>query len=197
MNKIREYIGGLRDDIVQLTSRLISIPTVNPPGENYSEIGRVLGEKLSQIGIEWQELQVPDEKLEALAPQGALFPRPSIIGHLGEGEKEVHLHGHYDVVPAASDTQFQPRVSNGRVYGRGATDMKGGLAVILFALQTIKHFDMKLHGTLSFSFTPDEETGGLAGLKHLLDGGHINRNIIGVLDPELDHELKRVGHVPR
>ena len=62
--------------------------------------------------------------------------------------------------------------------------MKGGLAVILFTLQVLKKCDTKFNGALSFSFTPDEETGGTAGLKHLLDEGHINRNILGVLDPE-------------
>ncbi|UCE18333.1 MAG: M20 family metallopeptidase [Gemmatimonadota bacterium] len=184
MKQIRDCINELKDEIVEFTSRMISIPTVNPPGKNYGEIVRLFSEKLSRMGIDWQEIHVPKERLGELAPKGEDLPRSSIVGHWGEGEKEVHLHGHYDVVPAASAEQFHPRVSNGRLYGRGAADMKGGLAVILFTLQTLMKCETKLNGTLSFSFTPDEETGGTAGLKYLLDEGHINRNIMGVLDPE-------------
>ncbi|MFQ6094024.1 MAG: ArgE/DapE family deacylase, partial [bacterium] len=148
------------------------------------ECVRVLGEKLSQLGIDWTEVQVPEDRLRELAPKGAGLPRPSIVGHWGEGEKEVHFHGHYDVVPPVSVEQLRPYVSDGKLHGRGAADMKGGLAVILFALQTLKECDVKLDGTLSFSFTPDEETGGAAGLKYLLDAGYINRTVIGVIDPE-------------
>lgn len=184
MSQIRGHINSSRDEIVEFTSRLISIPTFNPPGENYQRCVRVIEEKLSQLGVEWKEVQVPQERIEDLAPKGEGLPRPSIVGRWGEGEKEVHFHGHYDVVPAAFDEQFQPRVENGRLYGRGATDMKGGLTVILFALQALKQCDIQPNGTLSFSFTPDEETGGVAGLKYLLDEGYINRNIMGVLDPE-------------
>ena len=184
MRQIRDCITGLRDEITDFTSRLIAIPTVNPPGQNYGEIVRVLGEKLSHIGIEWQEIHVPKEKLGELAPRGEGLPRASVVGHWGEGEREVHFHGHYDDVPAASAQQFQPRVSNGRLYGRGATDMKGGLAVILFTLLALKKCNAKLNGTLSFSLTPDEETGGEAGLKYLLDEGYISPSLMGVLDPE-------------
>jgi acetylornithine deacetylase/succinyl-diaminopimelate desuccinylase-like protein len=62
--------------------------------------------------------------------------------------------------------------------------MKGGLASMLFAIQILMECGLPLDGTISFSITPDEETGGMTGLKYLLDSGHINRDILGVLDPE-------------
>jgi succinyl-diaminopimelate desuccinylase len=184
VTQIREYIHRMRDEIIEFTSRLIRVPTVNPPGVRYEECVQILGEKLSQLGIEWRKVSVPEERLPELAPKGEGFIRPSIIGTWGEGEKGVHLHGHYDVVPALSEDQFHPYVSSGKLYGRGSTDMKAGLAVILFALQALKESGAHPEGAISLSFTPDEETGGAAGLKYLLDEGYVNRNVIGVIDPE-------------
>ena len=184
MKRIRKCIDGLKDNMIEFTSRLIRIPTVNPPGERYDECARLLGEKLLSLGIDWTEVRVPEDRLTDLAPKGAGLPRPSIVGHWGEGQEELHFHGHYDVVPPLSSEQLRPYVRDGRLYGRGATDMKGGLTVILFALQALKECGVRLTGRLSFSFTPDEETGGAAGLKYLLDAGYINRAVIGVIDPE-------------
>ena len=184
MTKIRDSINGLKEEIAEFTSSLIRIPTVNPPGKNYEKCTRIIGEKLTELGIDWNEIRVPEKRLTELALKGEGLPRPSIVGSFGKGEKELHFHGHYDVVPAIDDKQFQPHISKGRLYGRGAADMKGGLAVILFALQALKECDVSLNGTVSFSITPDEETGGLAGLKYLLDEGYISRNLIGVMDPE-------------
>lgn len=184
MTKIREYIDDLKGEIVEFTGNLIRIPTLNPPGENYEACIRFLGETLSKMGIDWKEVRVPEERLHDLAPKGEGLPRPSIVGRFGEGERELHFHGHYDVVPPVTADQLRPHLSDGRLYGRGATDMKGGLAVILFALQVLKECGVGLEGTISFSLTPDEETGGGAGLKYLLDEGYINRNILGVIDPE-------------
>lgn len=182
--QIRRRIHELRDEISDFTCRLIQIPTINPPGERYEECIKFLGEKLTKLGIEWQKVSVPEERLSELAPKGEGLARPSIVGRFGGGKRELHFHGHYDVVPAISSDQFQPYVSEGKLYGRGAADMKGGLAVILFMLQVLKECNVHLKGTISFSFTPDEETGGVAGLKYLLDEGYINQFLIGVIDPE-------------
>jgi succinyl-diaminopimelate desuccinylase len=182
--RIHDRVRELKGEITDFTRRLIQIPTVNPPGECYEECLHVLGGKLTELGIEWQKIDVPEESLPELAPKGEGLPRPSIIGCFGEGQRELHFHGHYDVVPSIRPDQFQAYVTDGKLYGRGATDMKGGLAVILFTLQVLTECDVRLNGTISVSFTPDEETGGVAGLKYLLDEGYINSSLIGVIDPE-------------
>ena len=182
--QIHRRIEELKGDIAAFIRRLIEVPTVNPPGEHYDECARIIGEKLTELDISWQRIDVPQGRLPELAPKGRGLPRPSVLGLIGEGEQEVHFHGHYDVVPASSPDQFRPVVSEGKLSGRGAADMKGGLAVILYMLQVLKESGVRLGGRVSFSFTPDEETGGLAGLKYLLDEGFINRSVIGVIDPE-------------
>ncbi len=184
VKKVRICADRLQNDLVEFASQLIRIPTVNPPGEHYEECIEAIGQRLDEMSIDWTRVDVPAEKLSELAPQGQDRSRPSIIGRWGQGRRELHFHGHYDVVPAFSEKQFDAYVHDGRLSGRGAADMKGGLASMLFAIQILQECGMRLDGTISYSITPDEETGGVAGLKYLLDSGHINQDIIGVLDPE-------------
>jgi Acetylornithine deacetylase/Succinyl-diaminopimelate desuccinylase and related deacylases len=92
------------------------------------------------------------------------------------GGVKLHFNAHYDVVPGGVGwlvtEPFKPILINGRVYGRGASDDKGGVtALILLAkrIGELREFD----GCVEFSFTPDEEVGGFTGVNYLL--GSITR----------------------
>jgi acetylornithine deacetylase/succinyl-diaminopimelate desuccinylase-like protein len=84
-------------------------------------------------------------------------------------KKSLHFHGHYDVVPEFSPDQFVPRLKGDRLYGRGSSDMKGGLVAMLFTLRAIKECGLELNGKLTFSIVADEETGGRLGTQYLFD----------------------------
>jgi len=171
-------IDGLRGFSVKVLSDLISFPTVNPPGESYGEISEYLSNILSEIGfrVEVVKVQVDDPKR----------PRYNVIARMGDGRPVFHFNGHYDVVPAGPGWKtdpFKPVVTGGLVYGRGASDMKGGIAAIITAAKALADSNAKLGGTLELSFTPDEETGGEAGAAYIVERGIVNPDFAVVAEP--------------
>jgi len=93
---------------------------------------------------------------------------PVVISSSGKG-KPLMLNGHFDVVPPGegwSSDPFVPKVVDDKIYGRGATDMKAGLAVLM---ETYVSMADKLDYPLLFTAVPDEETGGKRGSKFLAE----------------------------
>ena len=127
-----ERAGG---EIAALTGDLVRIPTVNPPGEHYRDCAAFLGERFAALGCEVEFHDPPAD----LVPEGSRYPRRNVIGRLGNGGgRRLHLNGHYDVVPAGSGWSREPfsgEVESGSVWGRGASDMKGGIAAAVFAVE--------------------------------------------------------------
>lgn len=134
--RVSRIVRNNHERIVSPLSDLIAVPTENPPGKSYRECVDYLSERLNEWHIAHHIVSVPNGD----------FPRFSIIGTYGEGEDSLHLHGHYDVVPAHSSEQFQPLVREDSIFGRGSSDMKSGLITILFTLLTIKELGVKLKG---------------------------------------------------
>ena len=174
-DEIKRKIIPYRKATIDLLSDLIAIPTANPPGQSYKECVNYLSQKLKEWGIKCKTINVLHGN----------FPRFSLIGSIGKGQRTLHFHGHYDVVPAQSSHQYHPRLKEDRLWGRGASDMKGGLAAMLFALKLIKESDVTYDGKITFSIVPDEETGGVLGTKYLFAEGFLPpSDCIGMLMPE-------------
>jgi succinyl-diaminopimelate desuccinylase len=172
--QIAGYATAHEAEITRTLSELIAIPTVNPPGRSYWECVDYLSGLLQSWGVEHRIFPVPHES----------HPRYSILGSLGEGEDGLHFHGHYDVVVAQSPEQFQPRQQEGRIYGRGSSDMKGGIVAMLFALRAIQDCGARLSKKITFALVPDEETGSRLGTHHLAEAGLLPRTSLGMLMPE-------------
>jgi acetylornithine deacetylase/succinyl-diaminopimelate desuccinylase family protein len=171
---IAGYATAHEAEITRTLSELIAIPTVNPPGRWYLECVDYLSGLLQSWGVEHRMFSVPHES----------HTRYSILGSLGEGEDGLHFHGHYDVVGAQSPEQFQPRQQDGRLYGRGSSDMKGGVVAMLFALRAIQECGTRLSKRITFAFVPDEETGSRLGTHHLAETGLLPHASFGMLMPE-------------
>jgi acetylornithine deacetylase/succinyl-diaminopimelate desuccinylase family protein len=137
--------------VVELTRRLVAIPSENPPGNHYAECVALLEAELETLGLRPRRLT--DEILEA---------------SVGEGDRPLYFHGHYDVVPAQDRSQFEPYIDGDRLYGRGSADMKGGLAAMIHAMVALRD----VSGRVVLHLVPDEETGGERGSRRLtgLDG---------------------------
>jgi succinyl-diaminopimelate desuccinylase len=186
--KVLAKIDQLENELISLTRDLISIPTVNPPGENYVECVSVLKDVLSDIGCSVRVVDVPKNKLSELAPHGKGLPRPSLIAELGCSKKGpvLHFNGHYDVVPATGDWKidpFKPLIKDGKIYGRGASDMKGAIASMITAFKAIIESDVQLKGSLTLSATPDEETDGFAGAGFITKEGYVKADYCVVGEP--------------
>lgn len=191
---VAEKICLLKDDLISLTQNLINIPTVNPPGKNYEKCVQLLSDKLRGIGFDVKIVQVPREKLPILAPHGGGLPRPNLLAKLpGEESKpSLHFNGHYDVVPAMKGWNLDPFksvIKNGKIYGRGSADMKGGIASMIIAADAIVKSGIDLRGALSFSATPDEETDGFAGSGFITKEGLIKSDYCIIGEPSGIHNV--------
>lgn len=176
---IENTVNSYEDQIIKFTQSLVQIPTENPPGKNYLECAEFLGKKMKEIGCDVEYVNVPQNMLAELAPDGNNLPRINVMGkYKGETERPLlHFNGHYDVVhvgPGWSVDPFGGTVEDGKIYGRCSTDQKSGLTAQIFAIQAIKEAGINLRGSIVSSATPDEETGGEAGVGYLVDQGYLS-----------------------
>jgi len=147
---------------VELLRKLIRFDTSNPPG-NESECITFINDLLKEAGIE--------AKIFARDPD-----RPNLVARLaGTGTAPpLLLYGHVDVVTTGNQNWQHPPfagdVADGYVWGRGALDMKGGVAMMLSAFLRAKAEALRLPGDVILAIVSDEEAGGVYGAKFLVDG---------------------------
>ena len=169
--RLRAEVDARRDDLVALTQDLIRIPTLNPPGQHYRDICEALGARLERSGY----------AVELLRAEGALadsdaYPRWNMVARR-EGARPgacVHFNGHHDVVEVGHGWSVDPfggEVHEGRVYGRGACDMKGGIAASVIAAEAFAAVCPDFAGAIEISATADEESGGYGGVAWLAERG--------------------------
>lgn len=198
---IGKAVDEVADEMVEFLRQIVRIPTENPPGASYPECAAAIGRAMTEAGLDVRTVDVPADLLPSLAPHGMGLPRPSVIGKLsGAGDRPVlHFTGHYDVVPAGGGWSVDPYagvIRGGNLYGRGASDQKSGIAAQVFALKALRRSGLPLAGTILCSATPDEETGGFAGLGYLVDLGIISRENTDfcVITECLDVDSVCLGH---
>lgn len=143
-------------DPVALTQELIRFPSVNPPGGEGPCV-RYVAEVLREAGLDVQLLGIDPE-------------RPNLIARLaGRGAAPpILLHAHADVVPVTGQDwthpPFEGSLIDGHVWGRGAIDMKGGLAMMVSAMLRIP----QPPGDVLLAVSPDEECGSAVGASYLV-----------------------------
>jgi succinyl-diaminopimelate desuccinylase len=192
---VLEQVERLADDMVDFTRTLVRIPTVNPPGDCYSECARAIASKLEGFGYLVQTIGA-----EGLAEHSPAHPRLNVVGRLGvRDQPALHFNGHYDVVPAGSGWSVDPfsaELRNGRIYGRGACDQKSGIAASIYAVEAVRRAGVGLAGAIEQSVTADEESGGFAGVAWLCDQAHLSqeRQRFVVITEPLDPERVCIGH---
>ena len=174
IDRVLAEAEAARDEVVEFTADLIRIPTVNPPGEHYRDCAEFIGRRLGGAGM----------AVEYVAAEGrpehtAAHPRVNVVGRTDTGGRRprLHLNGHFDVVPPGDGWSVDPfggLVRDGRIYGRGASDMKSGIAAAVFAVEAIRRAGVELAGAVDISGTVDEESGGFAGVAHLCETGVIS-----------------------
>jgi len=166
-DELLSRVAGYREEMLAFTERLVAIPTENPPGNCYAETIRLLRAHLEQLGF--ADAQVIGD---------------SVLGSVGQGSPTLYFSGHYDVVPAQNPEQFQPFRKGPNLFGRGASDMKSGLAAMTYAAKALNDVHVPLKGRIGLVFVPDEETAGPRGSRFLAEKGELGKNAIGMLTPE-------------
>lgn len=182
---IAATIASYEDAMVAFTSDLIAIATENPPGVAYRACADRIAAELAAFGLNAALIEAPPviQGIQG-ADSAASQPGYCLASSYGEGTPTLYFHGHYDVVPAVHREQFAPYIRDGRLYGRGSSDMKGGIASMVYALRALKELHIPLNGRVALAIVPDEETGGDRGSRHLVELGLLGRDGIGMLTAE-------------
>jgi succinyl-diaminopimelate desuccinylase len=167
VDRVLSAVEDATGEIVAFTSDLIRLPTVNPPGDAYEDCAHLLGDRLSRFGFDVEYIPAI-----GCPEHTATHPRLNVIGfRRGRASRPcLHLNGHLDVVPAGAGWTVDPFagiVGEGRIYGRGACDMKAGIAAAVYAAEAIRRAGVDLAGSVEISGTVDEESGGFAGVAWL------------------------------
>src|SRR4051794_9667171 len=176
--RLVERVAERRDELVALACELIAYNTTSrsgpdEPARDEAALQRALAARLERHGakIDLWEPAPEDVADHPLSVEGIGFEgRPQLAARLpgSGGGHSLLLNGHIDVVPARREegwTQdpFDPLVSDGRIIGRGACDMKGGIAAMVIAAEVLADAG-GLRGDLVVCTNTDEESSGVGGL---------------------------------
>lgn len=181
-DRLARAVDARTADLVEIATDLIRFPTVNPPGEAYTPCAEYLGATLARLGFEIRYIRG-----EGAPGDSDRYPRTNVVARReGRGPgPTVHFNSHIDVVEAGAGWTFDPfagTVRDGRVYGRGACDMKGGLAASIVAAEAFMEVFPDFSGAIEISGTVDEESGGFGGVAHLAKMGLFSK-------PRVDHVI--------
>ena len=174
-----DAIAGGRDELVELACALVAFDTtareVGDPPREEAALQEHLAARLHAAGADI-DLFEPDAGALAdapLVPEGLDFAgRPQLIATLrgagGDGARSLLFNGHIDVVSGEPTSEwtsdpFTPEVRDGKLFGRGACDMKGGVAAMAFAAEAIARAGIALRGNLMVATNTDEESSGAGG----------------------------------
>lgn len=178
-----EYIDENRDDLYKLLRRLVSKPSVTG---TEADAQQIIKSEFEALGLD-PDVWNPD--IDLLRDHPAFFETVSYEEYGYEGRPNVAavrsgsgggpslaFSGHIDVVDVeARDWTYDPwdpTVTNGRMYGRGTADMKGGIAAYFHAVKALEEFDVQLAGDLILQSTIEEEAGGVGGVLSALLRGY-------------------------
>lgn len=175
MMNINRFIK--KKELVDLTTQLVQTSTENPPG-NEKAAAQFLKPLLSKMGFKIKTVLSPKGRWNLIAEK-----------RWGKGGRTLIFNGHLDVVPAGDPSQwkyppFQGKIYRGRIYGRGASDMKSGIASFLHALSMIDR--SKIHpqqGAIILHLVSDEESHGHHGMGFLTQRGGIHGDAALVGEP--------------
>jgi succinyl-diaminopimelate desuccinylase len=159
---ILDEIEKNRDEYVEFLRDLIQTESYNPPG-NEKNVALIIKKYLEDANIGCEIFPFEDNRANLFSALSSNFDRKNLL-----------YNGHMDVVPPGNEDEwkFPPlsaSVKRKKLYGRGAADMKGGLAAMVIALKILKKLGLKLSGNLILNAVADEETGGSFGTKWLLE----------------------------
>ncbi|PIV76848.1 MAG: succinyl-diaminopimelate desuccinylase [Rhodobacteraceae bacterium CG17_big_fil_post_rev_8_21_14_2_50_65_11] len=170
-SRLLDEIAAREADLVRLTQDLVRIPTLNPPGRCYREICDFLAARLKAGGFHVDLVRAAGARADSDA-----HPRWNLVArHDGGRPGEcVHFNSHHDVVEVGhgwTTDPFGAELKDGRIYGRGTCDMKGGLAASVIAAEAFIATCPDYRGAIEISATADEESGGYGGVAFLAEQG--------------------------
>ena len=185
-----QTVEALRDDAIQLVQDLVRIPSITGQ-ETKAQL--FFADRLRELNLKvdcWSPTHDDLQKHPSFSDDGfPLGERPVVVGHFvgtDSGAPSLILNGHMDVVPVGnedlwSDGAFSGTIRDGKIYGRGSCDMKGGLAAGFIAISTLLKAGFAPKGSVWIQSVIGEESGGAGTLATVMRGYRADAAI--VLEP--------------
>jgi succinyl-diaminopimelate desuccinylase len=143
-------------DVVKFCQELVRIKSVNPPGDEL-QVAEYVASVMKKIGLEVELIKHSPTRASVLARLKSLRKKPGLL-----------FNGHLDTVPVGLERwihePFDGQALEGKVWGRGAADMKGGLAVLMVAAKALAEAGVPLRGDLLVAATAGEEVDSLGAV---------------------------------
>ena len=190
--RVLEMVRDGREEIVGLAGELIRYDTtardVGDEARDEERLQVLLATRLASLGADVDLWEPPDTGTgNRFIPDHLDFRgRPQLLARLSGGGDgpTLLLNGHIDAVDVEprkqwSSDPFAPEVREGRLYGRGATDMKGGVAAQLVALECLRRAGVRLAGDVLFSAVTDEESSGAGAWTTIEHGLEADAGVVG------------------
>ncbi|WP_309064688.1 M20 family metallopeptidase [Microbacterium sp.] len=186
-DRILAAVDETSDELLELAGLLIRTPSENPPGD-CTAIADVIAEHLRGAGVDAELLDAGQGRVSVVAHRG----------EKGEGQRHLVFAGHHDVVPVGDVSRwsfppFAGDVVDGWLRGRGASDMKAGLAGLIHVFILFQRLGLPFAGRLSLASVPDEETGGRLGADWLLDQGVLDGATGGIIAEPAERDHPTIG----
>jgi succinyl-diaminopimelate desuccinylase len=172
------YVDTHTDDLVRLLQDLVKIESIQLDPLIYRSVDEIftfVDKYFRNLGIETQFFYCPFPYAGEGVPKDAKYPNLIIKLHGTAPGPTLQYCGHLDIVPYTPE-KWNPDtpplggvIKDGRLYGRGACDMKGGVAGMIMAMTLIKKYNLPFKGTLQLWLTPDEETDAQYGARFMAD----------------------------
>lgn len=155
IKKISHEVEARKNELLELLADLVAFPTVSPPARNTNHVQDYISGYLTELGFKtdmW-EVYPGDSNVVGILP-----------GKSSELYKSLIVNGHVDVAEVGDDKEwdsspFKTWIKDANVYGRGVSDMKGGIAATLIAIKILKELGIELNGDLQFQSVIGEEVG--------------------------------------
>lgn len=195
-DRVAKSVDEIADEMISFLQELTRIPTVNPPGRNYIAGAELIGAKLKEFGYATRYIAA-----EGLVEHTAEHPRMNVLGRIDgpTPRPNLHFNGHFDVVPVGEAWTVDPfggLIRDGKIYGRGVSDQKAGIAASIFAVEAMRRAGIKLLGSVEQSGSVDEESGGFAGVAYMAKSGWIDKDKTDyvIITEPTDADRVCVGH---
>jgi len=161
-------------NLEQILKNLVQIPTENPPGKTDEIINYLITDIFKESDGFHNEVMNYNKKGIELK---------NLITRIGTGKKKIILSGHLDVVPAGEDSQwkyppFSAEVIDGKLYGRGACDMKGGLTMLIGTMINLKKYPELLENYSIFFLGSADEESGMTGAVSIVRKGFMKDSVL-------------------
>lgn len=180
------------EETIRTLDELVRIQTQVPPGENYEKAMDYAASKLEELDFKVEKLIMPRDLFEKKNPRLSHLQGErvnlSAIKNAG-AKKTLLINTHLDVVPAGANWSVPPfecTEKDGRIFGRGVADSKGGVAALFTVLCAMEELDIKPKYNLNIALTTDEEMGPYSGLCYLADLGKLKADYFLSMDGDSD-----------